>query len=164
MNDRELLLRRWKIERPMFVKMLRALPEKGMEYRPHERSNTAARIAWILPEEVRALAEIVEKGESHWEGLPPPASFAEMADAFERNADRLTELLIRTDDAKWESEGKFLAGGQVVFAGPVRDHCWWVLFDLVHHRGQLSTYIRPMGGQVPAVYGPSADDQTMPEV
>jgi len=32
------------------------------------------------------------------------------------------------------------------------------LFDIVHHRGQLSTYIRPMGGKVPSIYGPSADD------
>jgi uncharacterized damage-inducible protein DinB len=35
---------------------------------------------------------------------------------------------------------------------------WIALFDTVHHRGQLSTYIRPMGGNVPSIYGPSADD------
>ena len=34
---------------------------------------------------------------------------------------------------------------------------WIALFDAVHHRGQLSTYIRPMGGTVPSIYGPSAD-------
>jgi uncharacterized damage-inducible protein DinB len=32
------------------------------------------------------------------------------------------------------------------------------LFDAIHHRGQLSVYIRPMGGRVPSIYGPSADD------
>ncbi len=164
MNDREFLAKRWKIEKPMFAKVLRALPENALEYRPHEHSNSAARIAWILPEEVGSLAEIVEKGESNWESRPHPKSFTEIADAFDRNADRLTEALSRTDDAKWESEGKFLAGGKVVFTGAIRDHCWWVLFDLIHHRGQLSTYIRPMGGKVPAVYGPSADDKTIPEM
>lgn len=46
-------------------------------------------------------------------GLP------EIADAFDRYAGRLTEALSRTDDAKWESEGKFLAGGQVVYAGAI---------------------------------------------
>jgi uncharacterized damage-inducible protein DinB len=35
---------------------------------------------------------------------------------------------------------------------------WGFLFDAVHHRGQLSTYLRPMGGKVPSIYGPSADD------
>jgi len=34
---------------------------------------------------------------------------------------------------------------------------WIALFDAVHHRGQLSTYIRPMGGKVPSIYGPSGD-------
>jgi uncharacterized damage-inducible protein DinB len=38
---------------------------------------------------------------------------------------------------------------------------WLALFDAVHHRGQLTTYIRPMGGKVPSVYGPSADSPTM---
>ncbi len=164
MNDRELFIQRWKIERPMFVKILRALPEKGLDYRPHERSNSAARIAWIIPEETRALSEIVERGDSNWENRPHPKSFAEIADMFERHANRLRELLGRTDDAKWESQAKFLAGGQVVYQGAIGEHCWWVLFDLVHHRGQLSTYIRPMGGKVPAVYGPSADDKTMPQI
>jgi len=35
---------------------------------------------------------------------------------------------------------------------------WGFLFDCIHHRGQLSTYLRPMGGKVPSIYGPSADD------
>jgi uncharacterized damage-inducible protein DinB len=35
---------------------------------------------------------------------------------------------------------------------------WGLLFDAVHHRGQLSAYIRPMGGKVPSIYGPSGDD------
>jgi uncharacterized damage-inducible protein DinB len=35
----------------------------------------------------------------------------------------------------------------------------FILFDAIHHRGQLSTYIRPMGGQVPAIYGPSGDSR-----
>lgn len=36
---------------------------------------------------------------------------------------------------------------------------WGFLFDMVHHRGQLSAYIRPMGGKVPSIYGPSADSE-----
>ena len=38
------------------------------------------------------------------------------------------------------------------------DFLWYLFFDAIHHRGQLSTYIRPMGGQVPSIYGPSGDD------
>jgi len=35
---------------------------------------------------------------------------------------------------------------------------WGFLFDAIHHRGQLSSYLRPMGAKVPSIYGPSADD------
>ena len=41
----------------------------------------------------------------------------------------------------------------------VQNMLWGFLFDMVHHRGQLSSYLRPMGGKVPAIYGPSGDEQ-----
>ena len=42
--------------------------------------------------------------------------------------------------------------------GPCQQLAWMMFLDAVHHRGQLSTYLRPMGSKVPAIYGPSADD------
>ncbi|MFY9551772.1 MAG: DinB family protein [Thermoanaerobaculia bacterium] len=158
MTDREFFAQRWKEERPLFVKVLKAMPEGKLDYKPHEKSRPAGRISWGMAEEVRGLSEIVEKGESHWQLLPEPQTVAEIVKAFERNAERLSRLADSMDDTRWASPGKFIAGGQVVFGGPIRDHCWWILFDLVHHRGQLSTYLRPMGGKVPAVYGPSGDE------
>ena len=159
MNDREFFIQRWKIEQPLFVKVLKALPENRLDYKPHERSRPAGRIAWGLTEELRALTQIVEKGEATWENRPEPGSAAEIVAAFEMNSRRLSELLDRMDGAKWESPGKFLAGGQVVFAGPIRDHCYWILFDGIHHRGQLTVYLRLNEVAVPAIYGPSADDK-----
>ena len=38
---------------------------------------------------------------------------------------------------------------------------WDFMFDAIHHRGQLSAYLRPMGGKVPSIYGPSADETGM---
>lgn len=40
---------------------------------------------------------------------------------------------------------------------PVGEFLWYLFFDAIHHRGQLAAYLRPMGGKVPAIYGPSAD-------
>jgi uncharacterized damage-inducible protein DinB len=160
MNDREFFLQRWKIEQPLFLKVFKALPDGRLDYKPHERSRPAGRIAWGVTEEIRALTEIVEKGESHWQSRPDPHSVDEIVQAFEQNSQRLSDALEGVDDAKWESPGKFLAGGKVVFSGPIRDHCYWILFDGVHHRGQLSAYLRPMGGRVPAIYGASGDDES----
>jgi uncharacterized damage-inducible protein DinB len=42
---------------------------------------------------------------------------------------------------------------------PVGTFLWFILFDAIHHRGQLSAYLRPMGGKVPSIYGPSADER-----
>jgi uncharacterized damage-inducible protein DinB len=41
---------------------------------------------------------------------------------------------------------------------PACDNAWGFLLDIIHHRGQLSTYLRPMGAKVPQIYGPSADE------
>jgi uncharacterized damage-inducible protein DinB len=159
MTNREFFMERWRIERPVILKVLRALPEARIDYKPHERSKSAAEIAWIFSEELRGLSEIVETGEASWESRPKPATLGEIIQACEDQADRLTRLLESADEAKWASQGKFLYKGHVVFAGPVQEHCWWILFDQIHHRGQLSTYIRPMGGKVPSIYGGSADEK-----
>jgi uncharacterized damage-inducible protein DinB len=42
----------------------------------------------------------------------------------------------------------------------VSQFLWFILFDAIHHRGQLSAYLRPMGGKVPSIYGPSADSKS----
>ena len=52
----------------------------------------------------------------------------------------------------------FSYGDRVYFEAPLGHMFWIGLFDAIHHRGQLSVYLRPMGGKVPSIYGPSADD------
>lgn len=163
MSNREFFMQRWKSERPVTARVLRSLPPERIDYKPHEASKSAGEVAWIFPEELRGLSDIVEKGEASWESQPAPQTLEEIARAYEEQADRFTRLLDGVDEAKWESQGKFIYKGRVVFAGPVREHCWWILFDQVHHRGQLSTYIRPMGGKVPAIYGQSGDERASPQ-
>jgi uncharacterized damage-inducible protein DinB len=48
--------------------------------------------------------------------------------------------------------------GTPVWEAPLGDMLWGFLFDAIHHRGQLSAYLRPMGAKVPSIYGPSGDD------
>jgi GMP synthase (glutamine-hydrolysing) len=50
--------------------------------------------------------------------------------------------------------------GKMVMEMPIGEFLWFILFDAIHHRGQLSAYIRPMGGSVPAIYGPSGDSRS----
>ena len=62
------------------------------------------------------------------------------------------------DPVTWGKEIPFLWAGQEVMRDTGYDTAWGFLFDQVHHRGQLSTYLRPMGSTVPSIYGPSADE------
>jgi len=77
---------------------------------------------------------------------------------YERSHRELLAELGSMDDAGWDRRGQLLMGGKVVMEQPVGEFLWLILFDSIHHRGQLSAYLRPMGGKVPAIYGPSADD------
>lgn len=163
MTELQFFQQRWNLERPLFAKMMKALPEGRLDYKPDEKSRPAGRIAAGMVAEAEGLAEIIEKGVLEWTSAPSEASSAaEVVAGWEKAAKRLSAAVEGLDESRWASPGEFRSGGQVVFAGAVRDHCWWILFDLVHHRGQLSTYVRPMGGKVPAIYGPSGDESMAP--
>jgi uncharacterized damage-inducible protein DinB len=58
----------------------------------------------------------------------------------------------------WERRVPFLYKGQEVMSDTGFQMAWGFLFDIVHHRGQISTYLRPMGSTVPQIYGPTADE------
>jgi uncharacterized damage-inducible protein DinB len=158
MSNREFYQQRWEPEQPAFVRVLRALPPEKLDYRPHERSTSAGDLAWQLTEELRTLSDLIDTGAINWVTTTRPATLDEIVAAYEENLSQLRTRLAATDDEKWESKGRFLFDGNEVFATTVGDLFWGMLFDAVHHRGQLSAYIRPMGGKVPSIYGPSADD------
>ena len=81
-----------------------------------------------------------------------------MIAAFEEHHRTLVEKLHGIDDATWDRPAWLTRGEQeILLKGTVGGLLWIALFDAVHHRGQLSTYIRLMGGKVPSIYGPSGD-------
>jgi uncharacterized damage-inducible protein DinB len=157
MNNIEFCLTRRKAEQPAFVNVLKALPDERLDYRPDPRSRTALQLAWILAVDDASLIPILDKGSMHWKEGTPPSKLGEIIAGFERNYEAVNERLARTDEATWLKPARLLMGGDSVWETTVGEFVWGVFFDMVHHRGQLSTYIRPMGGKVPAIYGPSAD-------
>ena len=158
MSNRTFYLQRWEPDQPAFVRVLRALPADNLDYKPHERSSSAGDLAWQLAEELRVLSEVDESGAINWEAKPRPASLDEIVAAYEANAERLRSVVGSMEDARWDGEGRFLFGGQEAWKATVSDIFWGFFLDSIHHRGQLSAYNRPMGGKVPSIYGPSADD------
>ena len=149
---------RRKAEQPAFVRVLKAVPDGRLDYRPDPRSRTAGELAWLLAMEEAALVTLLDTGTIEWKEGKPPVSVAEIVAAFERDAAAVDERLARLDEAGWEKKARFLLAGAPPWEDAIGEFVWGFLFDAIHHRGQLSTYLRPMGGKVPQIYGPSADD------
>jgi uncharacterized damage-inducible protein DinB len=158
MSTREFCLARRKMEIPAFAKVLKAVPQGKREYRPEPRSRTAAELAALLSQEETALLSLLETGTVVWKEQPPSANMAEIVASFEKTAQAVNERLARLDEKGWTQQGRFLIEGAPPWEDTIENFFWGMFFDAIHHRGQLSTYLRPMGGKVPSIYGPSADD------
>jgi uncharacterized damage-inducible protein DinB len=158
MTMRDFLQSRRKAEYPVFVNVLKALPTQRFDYRPHEKSQSAAEIIWTLARETQASCELIDSGLVNWLPVPAPADPQAILSAFQQHYLALDDRIGWLDESKWESKARLLIDGQLYREAPVGEFLWYIFFDAIHHRGQLSTYIRLMGGQVPSIYGPSGDD------
>ena len=158
MTNREFCLDRRKRERRAFVSVLKAVPQGRLDYRPHPRSRAAGELAWLIAAEDAALIPLIQKGSVEWMEAPAPSTVAEIVAEYERNVSAVDDLIARTDDRAWEKKGKFFFGTPTPWEDTIQNFVWGFLHDAIHHRGQLTAYLRPMGAKVPSIYGPSADD------
>ena len=156
-NYREYFTECFAAEKPKFLRVLRAIPDGQAEYRPHPRSTSAGDLVWLLASELRDASELIDHGEVSFVLRPAPA-LNEAIDTYERNAEALQKRLASVSDDAWGRNARFLVNGAAVWEATLGDMLFGFLFDAIHHRGQLSSYLRPMGGKVPSIYGPSGDD------
>ncbi len=158
MTNREFFIKRWEEEYPTFLKVFRALPQGNPDYRPHPRSRSAAELVWLLVLEEEACSRCIEAGKVEWKETSAPRSLGEAIAAYEKAHRELAPRLKKLDDKTWEEKRAQLLSGGEVYELPLGEMLWAVLFDAIHHRGQLSLYIRLTGGKVPGIYSPSADE------
>jgi len=142
----------WTNESRTTSKVLSRIPE-GSAYRPDPKSRTAQEIAWQILCEETMLIDALESGKATWEPTPTPASMKEIAAAYDTQASNIAKRLQALPAQKWDGNLDWFGKSR-----PAAPMAWSFLFDIVHHRGQISTYLRPMGSTVPQIYGPSADE------
>ena len=152
MDEKSLFAGFWGQESKTTSKVLARIPE-GSDYRPDPKSRTAREIAWQIVGEEKMLIEALETGTAEWAPLPAPASMKELCDAYDRQSADIIRRLEALPAARWDGTLQFFGHER-----PASPMAWSFLFDIVHHRGQITTYLRPMGSTVPQVYGPSADE------
>jgi hypothetical protein len=156
-NVREFYKQCFETEKPTFLKVMKAVPSDQPAYTPHPRSTSAGDLVWLLAAELEDACTLIDRGEVNYVYRPAPP-VADSIAAYERHAAALESRLSNLDDAKWDSNAKLLMDGKVVWEATLGDMLFGFLFDAIHHRGQLSSYLRPMGAKVPSIYGPSGDD------
>lgn len=158
MDEKALFLKFWEKEAPVTRRVLERIPQDRSDYRADPKARNAREIAWLMVREEILLGEGLEKGTLEWVDEPTPGTVKEILETYDRHHDGVTRTLRGLAASKWEQDLPFMFQGQEVMKASGYENAWGFLFDLIHHRGQLSTYLRPMGSTVPAIYGPSADE------
>src|SRR3954452_9257413 len=115
MSTREFFIQRWEQEQPAFLKVLRAIPEGQLRYRPHERCTAAGALAWQLVDEQKQLAEMLDSGQATIVQTNHPEAAAAIAGEKEKATEALRVRLKASDDAKWSGSAKMIVNGEAVW-------------------------------------------------
>jgi uncharacterized damage-inducible protein DinB len=145
-------------EFPTTMRVLKAYPADKGDLKPHAKSKTARELAWIFVTEEKAC-EMALDGALELGKLPTaPATLPEVIASYEKAHAQFVDRLKETPDADLNKTVKFMTGPKQM--GDIRrmDVLWFMLMDSVHHRGQMTVYLRMADGKVPSIYGPSADE------
>ena len=142
-----------------FRNVVGALPDGRLDYKPETKSRTAEELVAHLIGHFQDLIELLDHGVINHRMQVPFTNVAHGVQMIEADIKTLLAKLGGVDDATWSKLAEFRVGDRVIAKAPTQALTWMLFLDAIHHRGQLSTYIRPMGGKVPSIYGPSADTQ-----
>lgn len=146
-------------------KILERVPLDKAEWKPHEKSMTVGRLATHIAEIPHWITQILSADEFDFAANPSPkrhtaASTDELISIFEKNLDDALESLAKATDEDFSKTWTIKRGEQVVTASPKKIAVrGWGISHLIHHRGQLSVFLRLLDVPVPGMYGPSADER-----
>lgn len=158
-DPREQFLDSFNREHGVTAKVLRSLPAGQSGFKPHERSTSAHGLAWNFVMEQRLMLKALNN-EPFFGGSQekPPEDINAIYDVFEREAKTVVAKVQSTSPAQLAEAVQFPSGPGTMGTWTKAQFLWYMLMDQIHHRGQLSVYVRMAGGRVPSIYGPSADE------
>ena len=165
MTMTELLLAELEREAPRTQRALEQVPAGKDDWKPHQKSMPLGRLAGLVASMPSWVRLIVNQDELD---LTPPAGSGQfqqpqaqgLVAALETHVASARKALMGTNDTfLLTTNWRLKAGGKVVANSPRHIVLRDTLNHLAHHRGQLTVYLRLLDCTVPAIYGPSADDQ-----
>ena len=141
---------------------LEKIPESLFDYKPHPKSMNLGYLSLLVAEIPLWIKYMVTDGEidfvtfSHF----APKTTKELVEHFEENMQAAREALQTTNDEALQSSFSLKANGKLLYSAPKIVDIGTTLNHWVHHRGQLTVYMRLNDIAVPSIYGPSADDKS----
>ena len=162
MKVNELLLPLYDTEVTNTRRILEVVPDDKFSWKPHEKSMSLGRLASHVAELPSFLATIIqtEEMELTTSDMKPfsPANRAEMLAGFEQRSTEARQALANSSDEHLAKSWKLTWKGQEVFGGVRNLLLQTTICHQVHHRAQLTVYLRQNNVVFPGVYGPSADE------
>jgi uncharacterized damage-inducible protein DinB len=160
-TEKDMFLQTFDRECQTTLKVLKAYPAAKGDYKPHERSRTAKELAWTFVQEQGIAGKALSGRIEFSPPTPPPPTFGDTLMAFEKASRETAAKAAKASEEDLSRTVQFPAGPGKMGDFRAMDILWMTLMDQVHHRGQLSVYLRMAGGKVPSIYGPTADEAWM---
>jgi uncharacterized damage-inducible protein DinB len=150
-----------KAESPASRKCLERISETTFDYKPHPRSMAMGYLALLVAEIPLWISYIVEKGEIEFATFThfQPKTTTELVNHLDENLRSAEHALQNVSDEALKEMFYLKSNGQVLFASSKGENVSSSINHWVHHRGQLTVYMRLNDIPVPSIYGPSADDK-----
>ena len=139
------------------IRVMNAFPADELSFMPHERSRNAGQLMATFLFEMYLIESYVfgEKIDRSIFQTYSPADIQTLISDFDKESSRVVSMIENMPESEMSKSVEFAKK-----KGTAGDFMLMMIFDQIHHRGQLTIYIRLAGGKVPSVYGPSADDPT----
>ena len=142
-------------------KCLEAISETLFEYKPHPKSMTMGYLALLVAEIPLWIRHMIIDSEIDFVTFKhfSPKSTEELVKHYDENIEAAKQALQNTTDEELQLPFSLKANGQLLYTSPKIIDVGTTLNHWVHHRGQLTVYMRLNDIPVPSIYGPSADDK-----
>lgn len=140
---------------------LERIPGDLFHFKPHPKSMELGYLAQLVAEIPLWIKYMIKEGEIDFATFKHrnPQTTQELVNYFEENIEAARKELEATDDEKLQGEFSLKANGQLLYTSKKIADIGVTLNHWVHHRGQLSVYMRLNDIPVPSLYGPSADEK-----
>ena len=154
-------LRELEAEATATHKCLEQIPKNLFDWKPHEKSMPLGYLALIVAEIPKWIQVMIDESEIDFATFEHFAAknAAELVRHFDENLQAARNSLQNVSDEMLREPFYLKNQGQIVFTSPKKENIGSSINHLVHHRGQLTVYMRLNEIPVPSIYGPSADER-----